>query len=115
MQAESRIIRGEELEKHLQARNNQRKSKTHHPVPGLSSTGILSVQDCNRQINHQKVEEMKKSRQKIQQENEKEKANDEAEKTVYKKLEADILNPNMPTNFDVFFFLRLQFGLNRLG
>lgn len=64
MQAESGAIRGE-LEKHLQARDNQREPKTHHPVHGLRGTGILNVRNCNRQINHQNVEEMEKSRQKI--------------------------------------------------
>lgn len=71
MQTESGAIREEDLEKHLQARDDQRKPKTHHPVPGLSITGILSIRDCNRQINHQKVEGMERGGQKIQQENEK--------------------------------------------
>lgn len=90
MQAELGAIRGEELEKHLRAKNNQRRPRTRRWVPGLSTTGILSVKDCNRQIEHRKVEEMEKSRRKVLREREKEEAKKEVEKAEYAKLKADV-------------------------
>lgn len=90
MQAELRAIREEKLEKYLQVRNNQRKLRTYHQIPDLSSTSILSVKNANRQIDNQKVEEMK-NRQRILQENEKDKAKEEAEKAAYKKQRIEVL------------------------
>ena len=110
MQAELGAIRGEELEKHLQAKNNQRRPRSCRWVPGLSTTGILSVKDCNRRIDHWKVEEMEKSRRKVLWEREKEEAKKEAEKAEYAKLEADIQNPAINSSIDDLF--RYQFGLD---
>ena len=91
MQAELRAIREEKLEKYLQVRNNERQLRTYHQIPDLSSTSILSVKNANRQIDNQKVEEMKKNRQRILQENEKDKAKEEAEKAAYKKQRIEVL------------------------
>ena len=47
------------------------------------TTGILSVKDANRRINNRKLEEMDKSRRRVQQEAEKENAKKEAEKAEF--------------------------------
>ena len=77
-----------------------------------SGHGILSVKDANRQINHQKLEDMDKSRRRVQRETEREKAKKEAEKAEYAKLEANINNPAILTDFNDLF--RLQFGLDSI-
>ena len=55
---------------------------------------------------------MDKCRQGVQQEAEKENAKKEIEKAEYIKLEANIKNPVIPTNFNDLF--RLQFGLDSI-
>ena len=112
MQAELAAIRGDELNKHLQARMDQSKPRSRRQVPGLGHTGILSVKDANRRINHRKLEDMDKSRRRVQRETEREKAKKEAEKAEYAKLEANIKNPAIPTDFNDLF--RLQFGLDSI-
>ena len=83
MQAELAAIRGDELDKHLQARMDHSKPRSYRQVLGLGHTGILCVKDANRQINNRKLEEMGKSRRRVQQEAEKENAKKEAEKAEF--------------------------------
>lgn len=82
MQAELAAIRGDGLNKHLQARMDHSKPRSSQQVPGLGHTGILSVKDANRRINNRKLEEMDKSRR-VQQGTEKENAKKEAEKAEF--------------------------------
>ena len=62
---------------------DQSKPRSRRQVPGLGHTGILSVKDANRRINNRKLEEMDKSRRRVQQEAEKENAKKEAEKAEF--------------------------------
>ena len=83
MQAELAAVRGDELDKHLQARMDHSKPRSYRQVLGLGHTSILSVKDANRRINNRKLEEMDKSRRRVQQEAEKENAKKEAEKAEF--------------------------------
>ena len=65
MHAELATIRGNKLDKHLQARMDQSMPRSCCQIPGLDHTGILSIKNANRWINSWKLEEMDKSRQRV--------------------------------------------------
>ena len=92
MQAELATIRGNKLDKHLQARMDQSKPRSCCQIPGLAHTGILSIRNANRWT---KLGRGFNRRQR---------------KRIPKKAEkAVIKSPAIPTDFNDLF--KLQFGL----